>query len=135
MCRTFQHVLKDDRVQSLLQQGPGSPSSHQEEGSGAATAATEISDILVCGAARVWLGRCTYVHVYMCVRVCVCVCVCVYVCTCVCVCVCARVCVDCGHIVRCTTLQGPKLTRARVKKSLEEGHPMDPLSPLKMVCE
>ena len=92
MCRTFQHVLKDDRVQSLLQQGPGSPSSHQEEGSGAATAATEISDILVCGAARVWSGRCTYVHVYMCVRVCVHVCVRVYVCVCVCARVCVRVC-------------------------------------------
>ena len=97
MCRTFQHVLKDDRVQSLLQQGPGSPSSHQEEGSGAATAATEISDILVCGAARVGSGRCTYVHVYMCVhvcvRVCVCTCVRVYVCVCACVCTCVRVCV------------------------------------------
>ena len=93
MRRTIQHVLKDDRVQSLLQQGVGSPSTEGQCG-----ASEEISAILV-GA---WEPAC------------------------------GRVCVTkswCGvHPV-----QGPKLTRAQVKKSLEEGHPMDPLSPLKMV--
>ena len=80
--------------------------SPSKEEQGAAVVEEEISDILVGETVCVYL-----------VGVCVCL---------------------CGPwmgCVLCATLQGPKLTRARVKKSLEEGHPVDPLSPLKMVCD
>ena len=60
MCRTFQHVLKDDRVQSLLQRGVGSPSKEEQ---GAAVVEEEISNILVGETVCVYL-----------VGVCVCLC-------------------------------------------------------------